>query len=160
MNPLLGLFLVVPAAFAISWAIYRLLLTPLVRRAPNRDALEVDSILATFGMLFVLQGVMLVMFGGAYYSYSFLAFPVTIAGATGLWLRTGPGSARPAVVSAGGNVRLFFKDGSLSEKIAGVSFCGSGSRPCANAARCAAMMARTRQVSCRPLRTTATRRIR
>ena len=81
VNPLLGLILVVPAAFAISWAIYRLLLTPLVRRAPNRDALEVDSILATFGMLFVIQGVMLVLFGGAYYSYSFLAFPVTIAGA-------------------------------------------------------------------------------
>lgn len=82
VTPLLGLLLVVPAAFAISWAIYRLLLMPLVRRAPNRDALEVDSILATFGMLFVIQGVMLVMFGGAYYSYSFLAFPVTIAGAT------------------------------------------------------------------------------
>jgi branched-chain amino acid transport system permease protein len=82
VNPLLGLVLVVPAAFAISWAVYRLLLTPLVRRAPNRDALEVDSILATFGMLFVIQGVMLVMFGGAYYSYSFLAFPVNIAGAT------------------------------------------------------------------------------
>jgi branched-chain amino acid transport system permease protein len=81
VNPLLGLLLVVPAAFAISWAVYRLLLTPLVRRAPNRDALEVDSILATFGMLFVIQGVMLVMFGGAYYSYSFLAFPVNIAGA-------------------------------------------------------------------------------
>lgn len=80
VNPLLGLLLIVPAAYAVSWAIYRLLLTPLVRRAPNRDALEVDSILATFGMLFVLQGVMLVMFGGAYYSYSFLAFPVTIAG--------------------------------------------------------------------------------
>jgi branched-chain amino acid transport system permease protein len=82
VNPLLGLLLVVPAAFAISWAVYRLLLTPLVRRAPNRDALEVDSILATFGMLFVIQGVMLVMFGGAYYSYSFLAFPVNITGAT------------------------------------------------------------------------------
>jgi len=82
VSPLVGLLLVVPAAFAISWAIYRVLLTPLVRRAPNRDALEVDSILATFGMLFVIQGVMLVMFGGAYYSYSFLAFPVTIAGAT------------------------------------------------------------------------------
>jgi branched-chain amino acid transport system permease protein len=82
VNPLLGLFLIVPAAYAVSWAIYRLLLTPLVRRAPNRDALEVDSILATFGMLFVIQGVMLVMFGGAYYSYSFLAFPVTIAGTT------------------------------------------------------------------------------
>src|SRR6202008_875060 len=47
VSPLLGLFLVVPAAFALSWVVYRLLLVPLVRRAPNRDALEVDSILAT-----------------------------------------------------------------------------------------------------------------
>jgi len=82
VNPLAGLLLIVPAAFAISWTIYRLLLIPLVARAPNRDALEVDSILATFGMLFVIQGVMLAMFGGAYYSYSFLALPVNIAGAT------------------------------------------------------------------------------
>ncbi len=82
VSPLLGLFLVVPAAFGLSWAVYRLLLVPLVRRAPNRDALEVDSILATFGMLFVVQGVMLVMFGGAYFSYAFLAVPVHILGAT------------------------------------------------------------------------------
>jgi branched-chain amino acid transport system permease protein len=82
VNPLIGLLVIVPGAGAVSWAIYRVLLVPLVRRAPNRDALEVDSILATFGMLFVLQGVMLVLFGGAYYSYSFLAVPVTVAGAT------------------------------------------------------------------------------
>ena len=59
-----------PVAFAASCAIYRILLPPLVRRAKTRDALEVDSILATFGLLFVIQGVMLVIFGGAYYSYS------------------------------------------------------------------------------------------
>ena len=39
-------------------------------RAPRtRDVLEVDCILATFGLLFVIQGIMLVMFGGAYFSY-------------------------------------------------------------------------------------------
>ncbi len=73
---MLGLALVVPVAFVLNYAIYQILLTPLVRRAPNRDALEVDSILATFGLLFVIQGSMLALFGGAYYSYSFLAFPV------------------------------------------------------------------------------------
>ncbi|MCW5745558.1 MAG: branched-chain amino acid ABC transporter permease [Alphaproteobacteria bacterium] len=80
--PLAALLLVVPAAFALSWLIYRVLLTPLVRRAPNREALEVDTILATFGLLFVVQGVLLVMFGGAYYSYSFFAVPVHLPGAT------------------------------------------------------------------------------
>lgn len=82
VGPLAGLLLIVPAAFLINWLMFQVLLAPLVRRAKTRDALEVDSILATFGMLFVVQGVMLVLFGGAYYNYSFLAVPVTILGAT------------------------------------------------------------------------------
>lgn len=82
VNPLLGLAVVVPGALIASWLIYRILLLPLVRRAKTRDALEVDSILATFGLLFVVQGVMLVIFGGAYYSYSFLAIPVNVFGVT------------------------------------------------------------------------------
>jgi branched-chain amino acid transport system permease protein len=64
----------------VSFALYRVLLTPLVRRARTRDALEVESILATFGMMFIVQGIMLAMFGGAYYSYSFLAIPVALLG--------------------------------------------------------------------------------
>ena len=82
LNPLGGLILVLPAAALLSWLVYRLLMVPLVRRAGTRDALEVDTILATFGLLFVIQGVMLVIFGGAYYSYSFLAFPVDLLGAS------------------------------------------------------------------------------
>jgi branched-chain amino acid transport system permease protein len=82
LSPLLGLLIVPPLAFAVSYAIYRILLQPLVRRAGSRDALEVDSILATFGLLFAIQGIMLAIFGGAYYSYSFMSFPVTFLGAT------------------------------------------------------------------------------
>ncbi|SEH48432.1 branched-chain amino acid ABC transporter permease [Tardiphaga sp. 37S4] len=80
LNPLAGLAFVIPISFGISYLLYRVLLTPLVRRARTRDALEVDSILATFGMMFIVQGIMLTMFGGAYFSYSFLAVPVTIVG--------------------------------------------------------------------------------
>lgn len=81
INPLLAAIVILPAAFALSYLFYQLMLQPLVRRAKTRDALEVDSILATFGMLFVLQGVMLVLFGGAYFSYGFLAVPVQVLGA-------------------------------------------------------------------------------
>jgi branched-chain amino acid transport system permease protein len=42
--------------------------------------LEADSILATFGLLFVIQGLMLAGFGGNYYSYSFLAQPIKLLG--------------------------------------------------------------------------------
>jgi branched-chain amino acid transport system permease protein len=82
VNPLAGLLLVVPLAFLVNWAIYRVLLTWLVTRARTRAALEVDSILATFGLLFVIQGIALVAFGGAYYSYSYLAVPVSVLGST------------------------------------------------------------------------------
>lgn len=82
LNPLIGLVGVVPLAFVVSYAVYRVLLTPLVRRARSRDALEVDSILATFGLAFIVQGAMLTWFGGAYVSYSFLAVPVSVFGET------------------------------------------------------------------------------
>lgn len=71
---------VVPGAFVLNWLIYRYLLRPLVRRAKSRGMLEVDSILATFGMSFVLVGVMLLVFGGGYFTYSYLAEPFEIFG--------------------------------------------------------------------------------
>lgn len=81
-SPLLALAVAAPAAFALNWAIYRAALVPLVRRAKTRDMLEVDSILATFGLLFVVQGIAQVLFGGQYYSYSYLSIPLTILGST------------------------------------------------------------------------------
>jgi branched-chain amino acid transport system permease protein len=72
ISPMWSLLLVVPIAFAGNWLIYRVLLTPLVRRAKDRNALEVDSILATFGLLFIVEGVVLVLFGGNYFNYTYL----------------------------------------------------------------------------------------
>lgn len=80
VNPYVALLFVVPAAFGLNWLIYRFLLRPLVRRAKNRGMLEVDSILATFGMSFVFVGIMLMAFGGDYFSYSFLSEPFVIFG--------------------------------------------------------------------------------
>ncbi|HEX5513202.1 MAG TPA: branched-chain amino acid ABC transporter permease [Gammaproteobacteria bacterium] len=80
LNPLAGLLLIVPLAFALNWLIYRVLLAPLVRRAKTRAALEVDSILATFGLLFIVEGIVLVLFGGSYFNYSFLAGVLEVLG--------------------------------------------------------------------------------
>ena len=79
-SPLLLLLLVVPVGFAVQWLVYQVLLTPLVRRAKGGPALDVDSILATFGLLFVVQGLMLVSFGGDYHSYNFLNQTIDILG--------------------------------------------------------------------------------
>jgi branched-chain amino acid transport system permease protein len=82
VSPLLGLIVAMPLAFAANWLLYQVLLIPLVRRAKNRAMLEVDSILATFGLLFVVQGVMLVAFGGQFYTLNYLSVPVTVLGST------------------------------------------------------------------------------
>ncbi|WP_323795285.1 branched-chain amino acid ABC transporter permease [Nisaea sp.] len=81
LSPLLTLVIVAPLAFIGSWAMYRLLLRPLVRRAKSRGQLEVDSILATFGISFFLVGVM-VSLRAEYFTYSFLATPVHMLGTT------------------------------------------------------------------------------
>ena len=82
VSPLVGLFLVVPVAFVANWAIYHIFLMPLVRRAAHREQLEADSILFTFGLLFVLQGIGLMIWGGQIYNYAYLAVPVDVLGIT------------------------------------------------------------------------------
>jgi len=80
LNPVLALVLVVPAGFILSWLTYAIMMQPLVARAADRGRLEIDSILATFGLLFVIQGIMLVIFGGNFTGYTFLNVPVDVFG--------------------------------------------------------------------------------
>jgi len=82
VNPIVGMLAVVPAAFGLNWLLYQIVLMPLVKRAKSQGMLEVDSILGTFGILFVIQGVMLVVFGGSLQSYSYLSIPIHILGTT------------------------------------------------------------------------------
>jgi branched-chain amino acid transport system permease protein len=82
VSPFVTIFVLAPLAFAANWLIYRVMLAPLVARAKSRGQLEVDSILATFGLSFVMVGLMLWAFGGDYFNYSYLARPITIVGDT------------------------------------------------------------------------------
>ena len=61
---------------------------PLIRRAPDQDALDADVVLVTFGLLFVFQGLALVNWSGDLRGYSFLS----VAGA----YRRRNGGAEPA----------------------------------------------------------------
>ena len=81
LSPLVTVILIVPVAFIGNWLIYRLLLVPLVRRSKTQGHLEVDSILATFGMSFIIIGLMVSIEGG-FFAYSYLAEPVSIIGST------------------------------------------------------------------------------
>jgi len=77
-SPLWSLIGIVPLAFAANWIIYMVLILPLVKRAKNQGQLEVDSILATFGLSFILVGLLLAIVGGEYLTYSYLARPILI----------------------------------------------------------------------------------
>jgi branched-chain amino acid transport system permease protein len=82
LSPLAALLVAVPLAAVLNWLLYHFLLERLMRRGKDSGAQEIDSILVTFGVLFVIQGIMLVAFGGQYYSYSYLSIPVVVLGST------------------------------------------------------------------------------
>jgi branched-chain amino acid transport system permease protein len=81
LNPFLSVFISVPVAFALSWLIYRFMMIPLIKRAPDQDALDADAVLVTFGLFFVFQGLALVNWSGDLRGYSYLSVPVHIFGA-------------------------------------------------------------------------------
>ena len=81
ISPLLTIILVIPISFLGNWLIYRFLLTPLVQRSKTQGHLEVDSILATFGMSFILIGIMVSIEGG-FFAYNYLSMPISIIGST------------------------------------------------------------------------------
>jgi len=68
----------VPASFAGNWLLYQIVLMPLVKRAEIRVCWKSTASSARFGVLFFIQGVMLVIFGGSLQSYSYLSVPVHI----------------------------------------------------------------------------------
>ena len=80
LSPLLALLLIAPAGFGAGSLLYGLLLRPLVARSAPRGRLDVDSILVTFGLLFLIQGLLLVGFGANFTSISYLDRGVEILG--------------------------------------------------------------------------------
>ncbi len=81
ISPLMTAVVIAPIAFAANWLFYRIFMRPLVRRAKSQGQLEVDAILATFGLSFALVGIM-VSIHGEYFTYSYLADPFVILGDT------------------------------------------------------------------------------
>ena len=82
LSPLVAILLLAPAGYALGWALYTLMMRPLVRRSGASGRLEVDSILATFGLLFLIQGVLLLVFGPNFTSISYLDRGVSVLGVT------------------------------------------------------------------------------
>mgnify|MGYP000023464353 CR=1 FL=1 len=81
ISPLLTVALIGPVGYVVGSLLYTVMMKPLVARSSG-GKLDVDSILATFGLLFLIQGVLLLVFGPNFTSISYLDKGVTIFGVT------------------------------------------------------------------------------
>lgn len=80
LSPVLSILLLTPAGYGAGWLLYAVMMRPLVKRSGASGRLEVDSILATFGLLFLLQGLLLIAFGPNFTSISYLDQGVNVLG--------------------------------------------------------------------------------
>jgi len=81
INPLVCLAIVGPIIFIIGFLLQRTLFTSLRISAPNQGAFEASSLLAAFGLLFIIQNLALLGWGADYRAYSYLNFGVDLGGA-------------------------------------------------------------------------------
>jgi len=81
INPLLSLAICGPTVFIIGYLLYRTMFTRLRNISPSPGAFEGSSMLASFGLLFIIQNVAIIVWGTDFKSYAYLAFPVSIWGA-------------------------------------------------------------------------------
>ena len=81
VNPLVSLAIVGPIIFIIGFLLYRTLFTRLRISSPSPAAFEGSSMLAAFGFLFIIQNIVLAIWGANIRGYSYLATGVNFGGA-------------------------------------------------------------------------------
>ncbi|HJX40001.1 MAG TPA: branched-chain amino acid ABC transporter permease [Anaerolineales bacterium] len=81
ISPLLSLVICSPILFLLGYALHRTLFRRLKRSSPSQGACEGNSMLASFGLLFIIQNIALIIWGGNLRGYTYLAFPVNLGGA-------------------------------------------------------------------------------
>lgn len=81
MNPLVTLAICGPAVFLIGYLLYRTLFTRLRTKSVSQGAYEGSSMLASFGLLFLVQNAALISWGSDIKQYVYLSIPVNLGGA-------------------------------------------------------------------------------
>jgi len=81
IDPLVSLAICGPIIFIIGFILYRTLFTRLRTSSPSPAAFEGNSMLACFGLLFIIQNAAILTWGADIKGYSYLAVPVNFGGA-------------------------------------------------------------------------------
>jgi len=82
INPLLSVVISGPIIFVIGYVLHWTLFRYLRRKSANSGVFESNSILAAFGLLFIVQNLAKTGWGSSYRQYTFFNSPVDILGAT------------------------------------------------------------------------------
>ncbi|MDR7416900.1 MAG: branched-chain amino acid ABC transporter permease [Armatimonadota bacterium] len=72
MSPFVGLAAALGLSFGLGWALYRLVFARLQRLVRSLEAFEAACMLTSFGILFVIQNVVILAWGADVRSYSYL----------------------------------------------------------------------------------------
>jgi branched-chain amino acid transport system permease protein len=81
INPLLCILIASPVTFIIGFILHRTLFRYLKSKSITPDIFESNSMLATFGLMFIIQNIALVIWTSQIHGYSYLNQPVSIFGA-------------------------------------------------------------------------------
>jgi branched-chain amino acid transport system permease protein len=81
LNPVIAMAVCGPIAFVIGYVLHRTLFKRLRRISPSVGAFEGSSMLASFGLLFIIQNMANIVWGTQTKGYTFMTYPVSIFGA-------------------------------------------------------------------------------
>ena len=81
INPLLGIVVSGPIAFILGYILHRTLYKRLLETSASPGIFEGNSMLASFGLLFIIRNLALIAWGSDTKGYSYLAVPVDLGGA-------------------------------------------------------------------------------
>ncbi len=81
INPLVCLVIVGPLIFIIGFLLHRTVFRSLLHSSPSLPAFEGNSLLATFGLIFIIQNLAILIWGASTQGYTYLATPVNLGGA-------------------------------------------------------------------------------
>jgi branched-chain amino acid transport system permease protein len=77
LNALVSLVITAPLVFVIGWLLHATLFRRLMHTAPNLDVFEGQSMLASFGLLYVVQNIARIIWGSQTYQINYLNTTVT-----------------------------------------------------------------------------------
>lgn len=81
VNPLLSLVIIGPAMLLLGFVLHKTLYRSIRLSSAGAAAFEGNSMLASFGILFIIQNAAILIWGASIKGYSYLAFPVNLGGA-------------------------------------------------------------------------------